>query len=526
MVWAVFALVTLVGLGLRLARPLTVPIWYDEAATWSASTASWWQLLTWQHHFEHPPLSFALVKGLTWLLGTDAPWALRLPSFVAGVLCVPAAFLAGRTLVCQRPLVGGAVFATLVAGSSLQIGQSAQARMYTLLTLATLLTLTALAKWHPTPRREEETSFPTSSTSKSLFVYGALTGVALGAAILTHALGLLLLGALLVAVCAVAVIRRGQSGRRIAAAGGIALLVAAAMSVPGIAKHAIGTGDGQEVVAKDIDAFNEQPATSPGGQAWRVLKTTLFDLFPKNGTVGLLLVGLGLVGVMRLARRQSIAGGTLLGLLGASIVILPIALMWHHTFSTRYLILTELAVFAGVAALAAELRTRAARGAIIVFAIGVAIWGGTKAAFDKPDLEHGTGSLLATHADAVADGDLFVCHRPLTRRLALYYGLSPTTLDDAPPPAVAAKRTVWVFTGHLETNGDPNWREARRTAEYVADTAAAAGHGLSREATWELLRTRYATLWRVNSEGVEAWSGRGATVEPLTVESLEVPAAR
>lgn len=84
------ALLVLVG-GLLRAWPVAEwPISHLEALTWhrSQTGAGLAEFPAW----DHPPLSYLLVCLSTALLGTQAEWALRLPSLLAGILCIPAAF--------------------------------------------------------------------------------------------------------------------------------------------------------------------------------------------------------------------------------------------------------------------------------------------------------------------------------------------------------------------------------------------------------------------------------------------------
>ena len=82
----------------RIWPALSWPIRHDEVLTWLTAQADPIAFLDWTHHHHHPPLSFALVRVSTALTGTDAEWALRLPSLLAGLACIPVAYAVGRTL--------------------------------------------------------------------------------------------------------------------------------------------------------------------------------------------------------------------------------------------------------------------------------------------------------------------------------------------------------------------------------------------------------------------------------------------
>lgn len=80
----------------------------------------------------HPPLAFLLVKGARALLG-EAPWALRIPSLLAGLGTFWIVWRLGARLACGRGRVAAAL---LLATSSLHVELSSDVRMYALLGLA------------------------------------------------------------------------------------------------------------------------------------------------------------------------------------------------------------------------------------------------------------------------------------------------------------------------------------------------------------------------------------------------------
>src|SRR5262249_24008023 len=87
---------------------------------------------------DHPPLSYLLVKLTVDVFHTDTGWALRLPSLVCGVLCIPAAYLLGRVIWKESPLAG--LLVALLACVDLNlVWQSQQARMYSMLMLVSLV---------------------------------------------------------------------------------------------------------------------------------------------------------------------------------------------------------------------------------------------------------------------------------------------------------------------------------------------------------------------------------------------------
>jgi 4-amino-4-deoxy-L-arabinose transferase-like glycosyltransferase len=92
----------------------------------------------------HPPAYLVLLHGWMRLVGTDV-YLLRLPSAVAGILCVPALYLLGKALYGHRVALIAALLGTV---SPIWIWHAQEARMYPfvllLVTLSTWLLITAL----------------------------------------------------------------------------------------------------------------------------------------------------------------------------------------------------------------------------------------------------------------------------------------------------------------------------------------------------------------------------------------------
>jgi 4-amino-4-deoxy-L-arabinose transferase-like glycosyltransferase len=123
------------GVGLRL-QALNVPMRYDEATTFNnyASRPLYIGLSDYRtpnNHLFHT----LLVHISTAIFGT-APWAVRLPALLAGILVLPAAYLVVRALWGRFAALGATV---LVAASSTMVEYSANARGYTLIALFFLL---------------------------------------------------------------------------------------------------------------------------------------------------------------------------------------------------------------------------------------------------------------------------------------------------------------------------------------------------------------------------------------------------
>lgn len=135
---SLLATVTMFGAVLRARDVVDRPLWEDEAYTWKDSQIPLARLVWWKHDPAHGPASHLLVRLSMTVVGTDAPWAMRMPSLVCGILCVPAAFWLGRVIHGDAL---GLMAAALVAVDPNQVDQSQQARMYTMLALVTMLAL-------------------------------------------------------------------------------------------------------------------------------------------------------------------------------------------------------------------------------------------------------------------------------------------------------------------------------------------------------------------------------------------------
>ena len=95
--WIGVTLITAVGIAVRWAS-LFQPIRYDEAATWiDYASRPLAQSLS-DYRFPNNHLLHTLLVHMSAALFGSAPWALRLPAFVAGILVVPLTWAAGRAL--------------------------------------------------------------------------------------------------------------------------------------------------------------------------------------------------------------------------------------------------------------------------------------------------------------------------------------------------------------------------------------------------------------------------------------------
>ena len=139
------AAATAAGAALRLPFLDLQSLWYDETFTLTVAEqdsvgALWDQVRATE---STPPLYYLLTWAWTQLLGSTSDAALRAPAALAGVLCVPASYLAVRRLAGEA--VGLAV-AALTAVSPVLVAYSLNARAYPLVVLFGCLSLWALGE--------------------------------------------------------------------------------------------------------------------------------------------------------------------------------------------------------------------------------------------------------------------------------------------------------------------------------------------------------------------------------------------
>jgi len=150
--WPLLAL-TLLAAALRLSTLDLQSFWYDEAFTpVHVLHPSLWATLRSVVHTENtPPLWYLLAWADARVLGTGEV-ALRLPSALAGIACVPVAWAIGRELAGRRAAIA---CAALFAVNPLFVWYSQEARAYGLFVLSAALALLCFlrAERQPTPAR-------------------------------------------------------------------------------------------------------------------------------------------------------------------------------------------------------------------------------------------------------------------------------------------------------------------------------------------------------------------------------------
>ena len=140
--WLPLGAVTLLGAALRLPFLSLQSLWYDETFTLAVveqdSLGKLWDQVRLSE--STPPLYYAVTWAWERLVGSTSDAALRAPGAIAGVLCVPAVYLAARRFAGQRAALGAAA---LTAVSPVLVSYSLNARAYPLLVLLGSLSLWA-----------------------------------------------------------------------------------------------------------------------------------------------------------------------------------------------------------------------------------------------------------------------------------------------------------------------------------------------------------------------------------------------
>jgi 4-amino-4-deoxy-L-arabinose transferase-like glycosyltransferase len=137
LVYWILGSITLIGLVMRLWK-INEPVAYDEAYTFIYfATRPFKQILS-DYSAPNNHILHTILVSLSYKLLGPHTWIVRLPAFLAGTLCIPAAYFAGRRLFNANQSLAAAA---LVALTPWFISYSTNGRGYTLLTLFALLLL-------------------------------------------------------------------------------------------------------------------------------------------------------------------------------------------------------------------------------------------------------------------------------------------------------------------------------------------------------------------------------------------------
>jgi hypothetical protein len=133
--------ITVTALLVRLEF-LFQPMRYDESVTYVHYASRPWYIAATTYTAPNNHVLHSILVHLSTLVFGGAPWAIRLPALVAGILLVPASYVAARVLYGKDAAL---VAAALVASSSALVEYSTNARGYTLLALVFVLLLALAA---------------------------------------------------------------------------------------------------------------------------------------------------------------------------------------------------------------------------------------------------------------------------------------------------------------------------------------------------------------------------------------------
>jgi mannosyltransferase len=133
--WALLALLAIMFLGavLRFYGLGFQSLWAGELASWDFGGRDTISRVV--QDGSQPPFYFLILHFARWIFG-DSEWALRLPSAIAGWLCIPAIYFLGKKLYSERE---GIIAALLVAVLWPTVYYSQEARPYAMLILLSIL---------------------------------------------------------------------------------------------------------------------------------------------------------------------------------------------------------------------------------------------------------------------------------------------------------------------------------------------------------------------------------------------------
>ncbi len=372
----------IVGGIIRAAPIASTPLWFDEADTWRSGIVdpvisgwnestglyepvpmSYGKFFNWTNHFETAPLTFLLSRISCDLLGNNAEWAMRLPSLIAGILCIPAAFWLGRVV---RGDAAGLITAAIVTFDPSQVDQSQQCRMYTLMMLFMLLALALTIKLvrEPAEQLPSADAQAAGGARKILWIvlgicYGLLlwctqftvavwVGIAMGFAALLS-LGLL-------------------TGRPHRAMKQVIIGITCAFII-GLLVANVGV---YRIFARALSGeVGDRPNLSYAAMAREIIVAAkdLIHLTP----AGLLVYVIAAIGLIMLFRQCKTSTAILAGVALANVLILFRFLRIHHFMDGRYLTCLQPTVFVGLAVFAVGFsQVILRRGAMLVVILFIA----------------------------------------------------------------------------------------------------------------------------------------------------------
>ena len=354
---ALLALLILAGAFLRVRLALDRPLWDDELwQRFVTREGSYLDFVLWRHdELVHPPLSFILNKLCCDLFKSDAAWVWRLPSLLAGILCIPAGFALGKKLGSSALALG---VAAMLACDLNTAWESANARMYSMLALEIVAALCI--------------AIPLLNSRETLWRRAALLGVVLAAMFWTHMLAVLPWCAL--GLSAVVFAFRKDARQPFVSNLAIAFGFACLLGVPGILRFfAVREGVGAAVPDRTF------------GEVMHLLYwVTNLLVWIEVRLVSPLVLTLSVFGAFAMFRRSR-ATSLLLLALGLMTGLSQIHLLHTHPFSVmRYFIPAQPVLWIGLPFLfliAPPPRLRAIAAAVFCLFVAVQSWNCTRLEF-------------------------------------------------------------------------------------------------------------------------------------------------
>ncbi len=137
--WTILALfgVTVIGLFIRLIQ-INNAVGYDEAYTFIHFASRSLQVILTDYSAPNNHIFHSLLVYIVYHIFGNHVWALRFPAFLAGVLTIPAIYMAGKVIYGKNAAL---ITAALVACTPILVDFSVNARGYTLMCLFSCLIL-------------------------------------------------------------------------------------------------------------------------------------------------------------------------------------------------------------------------------------------------------------------------------------------------------------------------------------------------------------------------------------------------
>ncbi|MCM1265553.1 MAG: glycosyltransferase family 39 protein [Candidatus Gastranaerophilales bacterium] len=141
--WTVFAVIIILGLGLRLSI-IHFPLWYDEGCSIATAINSFPAGINdylWNHDLQHTPFYFYILHYIMQFFG-DSEVVLRVSSLIVGIALLPVTYIVAEKLSSSRKV---ALLAMLMMSvNTFQVLYSIEIRMYPHVMLLALLSINYL----------------------------------------------------------------------------------------------------------------------------------------------------------------------------------------------------------------------------------------------------------------------------------------------------------------------------------------------------------------------------------------------